>query len=113
MSRVRQFLSLAIPGFSLLILASGASAQVPIIQPGAPGQPGQVISADDASNLAHVEYTEADIRFLQGMISHHAQAMEMSALAPTRASREEVELVAERINLSQQDEISMMQEWLE
>lgn len=113
MSCVRQFLSLAIPGFSLLILASGASAQVPIIQPGAPGQPGQVISADDASNLAHVEYTEADIRFLQGMISHHAQAMEMSALAPTRASREEVELVAERINLSQQDEISMMQDWLE
>jgi len=113
MSRVSQFLSLAIPAVYFLTAISNASAQVPIIQPGAPGQPGQVISAEDASDLATIEYTEADIRFLQGMISHHAQAMEMSELAAARSAREEVELMADRINLSQQDEISMMQDWLE
>jgi uncharacterized protein (DUF305 family) len=113
MPRVRQLLILAIPTIYLITALSNASAQVPIIQPGAPGQPGQVISPQDASSLASIEYTEADIRFLQGMISHHAQAMEMSVLADSRASREEVELLADRINLSQQDEISMMQDWLE
>ena len=113
MSRVRPFLSLAVPAVFMATAISTASAQVPIIQPGAPGQPGQVISADEASNLATIEYTEADIRFLQGMISHHAQAMEMSDLATSRSAREEVDLLASRINLSQQDEISMMQDWLE
>ena len=113
MSRVTQFLSLAIPAAFTITAISNASAQVPIIQPGAPGQPAQIISPEDASNLASIEYTEADIRFLQGMISHHAQAMEMSALAESRSAREEVELLADRIALSQEDEISMMQDWLE
>lgn len=103
--------------FGALILAGAAAGtraqDVPIIQPGPPGQPGRVISAEEASDLASLEYSAADIRFLRGMISHHAQAMEMSALAPERTNTEAVLALAERIQLSQEDEISMMQGWLE
>ncbi len=113
MYRSRQFLSLTILLAQIVFLTMKSHAQVPIIQPGPPGQPGQIISPEEASNLATIEYTEADIRFLQGMISHHAQAMEMSALAESRASREEINLLADRINLSQEDEIAMMRGWLE
>jgi uncharacterized protein (DUF305 family) len=59
-----------------------------------------------------MEYSLGDIRFLQGMIPHHAQAKEMSALAESRTNNDAVRAVASRITLSQDDEIAMMQGWL-
>ena len=90
-----------------------AVGQVPIIQPGAPGQQSRVITAEEASALAGMEYSLGDIQFLQGMIPHHAQAKEMSALAESRTNNEAILAVAARITLSQDDEIAMMQEWLD
>lgn len=58
-------------------------------------------------------YTPADVRFMQGMISHHAQALSMTALLAERSSRPDMHLLAERINVSQQDEIALMTRWLE
>ena len=87
-------------------------AQVPIIQPGAPGEPSRRISAEEASDLASLEFTAADVMFMQGMISHHTQALEMTVLVETRSNREVMELLAQRIELSQEDEIAMMQGWL-
>ena len=87
-------------------------AQVPIIQPGAPGEPSRQISAEEASDLASIRFTAADVMFMQGMISHHAQALEMTVLVETRSNREAMELMAQRITLSQEDEIAMMQGWL-
>ena len=87
-------------------------AQVPIIQPGAPGQASRVITAEEASDLAAISYSLGDIQFLRGMIPHHAQAKEMSALAEDRTNNTMVLAVAARITLSQDDEISMMQGWL-
>lgn len=95
---------------SLMVLES--LAQVPIIQPGAPGQQSRQITAEEASNLASIQFSEGDVKFMQGMISHHAQAMEMAVLVESRSSREPVRLLARRISLSQEDEISMMQDWL-
>ena len=88
-------------------------AQAPIIQPGIPGQPSRLISAEEASDLASIQFSQGDVMFMQGMISHHAQAMEMAALVNERTNREAVRLLAQRISLSQEDEISMMQDWLE
>ena len=85
----------------------------PIIQPGAPGQPSRVISAEKASDLSQVEYTGADIKFMQGMIGHHAQALEMVELLKTRSGSADMKKLALRIELSQDDEINMMQRWLE
>ena len=87
-------------------------AQVPIVQPGAPGEPSRRISAEEASDLANLQFSAADVMFMQGMISHHAQALEMTVLVETRTDREVMELMAQRITLSQEDEIVMMQGWL-
>ena len=84
----------------------------PIIQPGAPGEASRVISAERAADLSQVQYIGADIKFMQGMIGHHAQAVEMVALVPARTSIEDMKKLALRIDLSQQDEIKMMQQWL-
>jgi uncharacterized protein (DUF305 family) len=57
-------------------------------------------------------YTTADVRFMQGMIGHHAQALAMTALIPTRSSRQDIRMLGQRITVSQKDEIAMMQQWL-
>lgn len=95
-----------------LSISAAAQAQVPIVQPGAPGQAGRIITAEEASDLAGISYSLGDIQFLRGMIPHHAQAKEMSALAEDRTNNPTVLAVAARITLSQDDEISMMQGWL-
>jgi uncharacterized protein (DUF305 family) len=57
-------------------------------------------------------YTEADVRFMTGMIGHHAQALAMAALAPRNGASPEVRRLAERITAGQQDEIGTMERWL-
>ena len=96
----------------LLTGATGSAAQPPIVQPGAPGEPSRAISAAEASDLAGIRFSEADVKFMQGMISHHAQALEMTALVAARSGRDAMRRLAQRIELSQEDEIAMMQEWL-
>ena len=90
-----------------------AAATPPIVQPGAPGQPSQVIAASRASDLSQVQFTGADIKFMQGMIGHHAQAVEMVALVPSRTASDDIRKLALRIDVSQQDEMNMMREWLQ
>lgn len=83
-----------------------------IIQPGKPGESSQIIGVDEAVDLSRVQYRLADVKFMQGMISHHAQALEMAALLPSRTNREDMRLLGQRIDVSQADEIKMMQVWL-
>ncbi len=100
---------------SLAFMSLGATrsqAQTPIVQPGAPGEPSRLISAAEASDLAGIRFTDADVKFMQGMISHHAQAIEMTELLASRSDRDMMRRLAQRIELSQEDEIAMMQEWL-
>jgi uncharacterized protein (DUF305 family) len=92
--------------------SSGTASNPPIVQPGAPGQSTAVIDAQAAVDLSRVQHTPADVRFMQGMIGHHTQALEMVALVPSRTSRDEMRLLARRIEVSQADEIKMMEEWL-
>jgi uncharacterized protein (DUF305 family) len=58
-------------------------------------------------------YSEADVRFMQGMIGHHAQALEMTRLVPTHTANPQLQLLARRIDVSQQDEIASMRRWLQ
>jgi uncharacterized protein (DUF305 family) len=97
----------------LTAAASCRTTRVPIVQPGAPGESSRVIAADKAADLSHIRPTGADVRFMQGMIGHHAQALEMAALLPSRSIREDMRLLARRIEVSQADEIAMMRRWLE
>ena len=91
---------------------SAAPASPQIIQPGAPGQASRVVDAAAAADVSKVPFTPADVRFMQGMIGHHAQALDMTALVATRSSSDAIRKLAQRIELSQADEIKMMQEWL-
>jgi uncharacterized protein (DUF305 family) len=101
----------ALSGVSACRTASAQQGPA-IIQPGAPGQSGREVDAVTASDLSKVQFTPADVRFMSGMIGHHSQALEMTALLPDRTSREEMKLLARRIAVSQADEISMMRDWL-
>jgi uncharacterized protein (DUF305 family) len=58
-------------------------------------------------------FTEADVRFMQHMIAHHAQAVAMTALVEARTTRADLRLVAQRIALSQNDEMALMRRWLQ
>lgn len=90
-----------------------AAAQPPrIVQPGAPGQPTREIVASEATDTSGVRHTAADVRFMQGMIGHHAQALEMTALLPSRTTRADLRALARRIEASQSDEMAMMNGWL-
>ena len=89
-----------------------SQTQPPIVQPGAPGNPSRQISAEEASDLAGIQFSDADAKFMQGMISHHAQAIEMTQLLASRSERDVMHRLAQRIEISQEDEIIMMQDWL-
>ena len=96
----------------VFLLAVVGTAQTPIIQPGAPGEPAQELSADQAVEIAQSRYSPDDVRFVHDMIPHHHQALEMAALVADRTNRKELIDVAGRINASQGDEIEFMQQWL-
>lgn len=104
--------------FFLLIGAAtacgGAAVQQapPIVQPGAPGESGRVLTADQVEALQQPRISDADVKFIQGMIGHHAQALEMTELLKTRTQSEDMKKLGERIAVSQADEITMMQQWL-
>jgi uncharacterized protein (DUF305 family) len=83
-----------------------------LVQPGAPGEEARPITVQEAVGASRPGATAADIRFMQGMIGHHAQALEMTALLPSRTPREDMRLLARRIELSQADEIRLMERWL-
>lgn len=91
--------------------AASASAP-PLIQPGAPGQAAKVLPPAQATDLSKVGHTRADVAFMQGMIGHHLQAIDMVALINTNSNNEDLKKLGLRIQVSQEDEIKMMQDWL-
>lgn len=90
--------------------AQQASTPEAIVQPGAPGQPSTVEASVPAFH--DPAYTPEDVEFMQGMIHHHEQALQMVALIPTHTDNAQIRLLGEKIQLSQSDEIKLMKEWL-
>ncbi len=92
--------------------ASPPSGPAPIIQPGAPGQSSKTLTA---SSIVVTRRTPlaADIYFMQGMIHHHSQAVEMVDLLRTRSRNKKVQALGNRITISQTDEMKYMKQWLE
>ena len=84
-----------------------------IVQPGAPGDPSTTLSAEQLDAFETPTFGQPDVAFMQGMIHHHAQALRMTALVPTRSAGKDIPLLAERMELSQEAEIEQMQAWLE
>lgn len=103
---------------ALLLCSAGVFAQqtnpnntAPIIQPGAPGTKGKKVSAATAASTAKGP-SKADVDFMQGMIMHHSQAVEMTELLRTRTQTPALQSLGQRISISQSDEIKFMKQWL-
>ena len=90
----------------------GASTGTKILQPGAPGQDSKTITTAQATDLSKVQATAADVKFMQGMIGHHAQAVDMVALINDRTANPSMKMLGLRIQVSQDDEMDMMRKWL-
>jgi uncharacterized protein (DUF305 family) len=97
----------------LFLSAAIAPGQQPsIVQPGAPGQAAKALTPADASTPPRAP-SDADVAFMQGMIMHHSQAVEMTDLLRTRSRNPKVQALGKRISISQTDEIKYMKQWLE
>ena len=82
-----------------------------IVQPGAPGKPTKLLPATTRPSLQ--DNSRKDIEFMQGMIMHHAQAVEMTALIDSRTQNKELRLLGARISHSQSEEMRFMERWLQ
>jgi uncharacterized protein (DUF305 family) len=103
--------------FSVLLLflsavAAPAQQPAPIVQPGAPGQPSRMLSESTVRTPPRAPFP-ADVEFMQGMIMHHSQAVDMVALLRTRGKSPVLKSFGEKITVSQSDEIGFMKRWLE
>lgn len=81
-----------------------------VVQPGAPGKPSKRLPSSTTGKLPPA--SPADVEFMQGMIMHHAQAVEMTALIPSHTDNKELRTLGARISHSQSDEIGFMKRWL-
>jgi len=109
---VRRLLGCSAAAGVFLVASSALAQQAPIVQPGAPGQASRTLEGREASRIADNRYSADDVKFMQDMILHHAQAVEMAALVADRTNTQSVIDIAGRINASQADEIAFMQGWL-
>ena len=90
---------------------SDPNASPAVVQPGAPGKETKVLPASTRGKLPPV--SRQDVAFMQGMIHHHAQAVEMVDLIEERTKNKDLRLLGVKIGQSQTDEIKFMRRWLE
>lgn len=98
---------------SLPICAQQTDSKTPpvVVQPGAPGQPTRTLPSSTRATLP--PRSPKDVEFMQGMIMHHAQAVEMTALIESHTENKNIRLLGARIRQSQSDEMKFMRRWLE
>jgi len=99
--------------FVLLLAATalGQQAGPVVVRPGAPGQPTAELSPSTRAKM--LPTSAKDVEFMQGMIMHHAQAVEMVELIESRTQNKQLRLLGAKIGNSQADEMRFMQRWLE
>ncbi|MEO1659277.1 MAG: DUF305 domain-containing protein [Pseudomonadota bacterium] len=97
---------------SAFSIAAAQAQDVPIVQPGAPGEAGRELTADEAQSIATSSFSGDDVRFMQDMIPHHQQAVVMANMVGERTNNESIIEIASKIRASQADEIAFMQSWL-
>jgi uncharacterized protein (DUF305 family) len=98
---------------SLPVCAQQAEPPAPpvVVQPGAPGQPTRTLPPTTRATLP--PRSPKDVEFMQGMVMHHGQAVEMTALIESHTANKDLRLLGARISKSQSDEIKFMKRWLE
>ena len=81
-----------------------------VVQPGAPGKPSRTLPPSTKATLP--PRSQADTEFMQGMIMHHSQAIDMTALIVSHTENKDLRSLGARISTSQADEIKFMKRWL-
>jgi uncharacterized protein (DUF305 family) len=81
-----------------------------VVQPGAPGEPSKTLPPSTRPTVPPL--SQADVAFMQGMIMHHSQAVEMTAMIPSHTENKAVKSLGAKISSSQMDEINFMKRWL-
>src|SRR3984957_6528511 len=103
--------SLPSPFLCFIAQAQQTNTTSPVgVQPGAPGKPTKTLPP--STKGAPPPLSQADVQFMQGMIMHHLQAVEMTALIPSHTDNKELQSLGARISSSQSDEINFMRRWL-
>jgi uncharacterized protein (DUF305 family) len=95
---------------SIAQLQQNDPAKPVVVQPGAPGKPSRTLPPSTKATLP--PRSQADGQFMQGMILHHSQAIEMTALIASHTDNKDLWLLGARISRSQTDEIKFMKRWL-
>ncbi len=85
----------------------------PIVQLGAPGEPNQTLSPEEAAELGSPKHVEADEEFMLDMIQHHDQAIVMTGFVDENTDDRDIQLLAERMKVSQEDELKVITRWLQ
>lgn len=112
-SSIAMFLAIVLvcaEAMSLELRAQQETCGATVVQPGAPGQPSRTLAGNTHAALPPI--STADVEFMQGMIMHHSQAVEMTALIRSHTDNKQVRGLGAKISSSQADEIRMMQRWL-
>lgn len=109
--QIRLIFTLLSFGVFLTVTAAAIAQQPVVVRPGAPGQETRKLS--DSTRPTLLPISEKDVEFMQGMIMHHAQAVEMTDLIAERTSNRDIQLLGARISQSQADEMAFMKRWLE
>jgi uncharacterized protein (DUF305 family) len=111
MKRFQLSASILVFLLSLSVYSQQAERKGPVVvQPGAPGQPTKRLPSSTRAKLP--PHSPADVQFMQDMIMHHAQAVEMTALIESHTQNKELRSLGARISRSQSDEMDFMKRWL-
>ena len=91
---------------------SDESGDAPVVQLGGPSESNRTLSDDEAAGITAPTYTDADVAFVQGMIAHHRQALEMTAMVERGTESRDMRALSKRMNVGQTDEIRQLEIWL-
>ncbi|MGW0801764.1 DUF305 domain-containing protein [Nonomuraea sp. NPDC002799] len=94
--------------------APRADSTAPVIAPGRPGEQARTLAPSEAATAVPSATANApDVKYVQDMIIHHRQALDLALLAPSRADSVKLKTLADRIKAAQGPEIQYMTTWLQ
>jgi len=100
-------------GLTACTVGEDPASTDPVVQLGAPGEPNRTLSPEEAGGIEAPTFVEQDVAFMRDMIDHHSQAIVMTGFVDERTDDRDIRLLAERMRISQEDELDLMVQWLQ
>jgi len=106
-------IALALTGCTATPPEPRPTSTAPVVQLGAPGEEGRTLAPGEQLEVTPEAHTQTDVVFVRDMLHHHAQALEMTGYVEDRTSDRDIRLLAERMRVSQEDEMVQLETWLQ